>query len=206
MNFLVSFWGLLVRQVDFWGTWRDVLHRRGDSGVVDAVAWVVEGVNNAGYEVPLRAIARVIASKTGGDPALLAREFIEEVKSRLTPMPCAVEFLRWAKEAGMVAVVSNTPCRCFPELFLEASGVAVDALITSDVLLRRKPLKPVFTHALRRIGARPHEAVYIGDGDEDLGAMGAGLLTIMVGREGGHLSFSTLCDAWSWVKANLAKD
>jgi len=206
MNFLVSFWGLLVRHVDFWDVWREVLRRHGDSGVVDVVAWVVEGVNDAGYEVPLRAIARVMASKTGGDPALLAREFIEEVKSRLALMPCSVEFLKWAKEVGRVAVVSNTPCRCFPELFLEANGVAVDALVTSDVLLRRKPLKPVFIYALEKIGARPHEAVYIGDGDEDLGAMGAGLLTIMVGREGGHLSFPTLCDAWSWVRANLAKD
>jgi len=206
MNFLASFWGLLVRQVDFWDAWRDVLRKHGDSSVVNAVAWVVEGVNNAGYEIPLRAIAGVMASKTGGDPALLAREFTEEVKSRLTPMPCAVEFLRWAKEVGKVAVVSNTPCRCFPKFFLEANGVAVDALVTSDVLLRRKPLKPVFTYALGRIGARPHEAVYIGDGEEDLGAMGAGLLTIMVGREGGHLSFPTLCDAWSWIRANLAKD
>lgn len=189
--------------MDFWGTWRDVLHGRGGSGVVDAVAWVVEGVNNAGYEVPLRAIAKVIASKTCGDPVLLAREFIEEVKSRLTPMPCAVEFLRWAKEAGKVAVVSNTPCRCFPELFLEASGVAVDALITSDVLLRRKPLKPVFIYALRKIGAEPHETVYVGDGEEDLGAMAAGLLTVMVGIEGGHVSFPSLCDAWRWL-ATLA--
>jgi len=67
---------------------------------------------------------------------------------------------------------------------------AVDALITSDVLLRRKPLKPVFIYALRKIGAEPHETVYVGDGEEDLGAMAAGLLTVMVGREGGHVSFS----------------
>jgi putative hydrolase of the HAD superfamily len=102
-----------------------------------------------------------------------------------------------------VAVVSNTPCRCFPELFLEASGVAVDALITSDVLLRRKPFKLVFMYALRKIGAEPHETVYVGDGEEDLGAIAVGLLTVMVGREGGHVSFPSLCDAWRWL-ATLA--
>jgi hypothetical protein len=74
------------------------------------------------------------------------------------------------------------------------------------VLLRRKPLKPVFDYALEKLGAEPHETIYVGDGEEDLGAMGAGLLVIIVGREGGHLSFPSLCEAWSWVRRHLPKD
>jgi putative hydrolase of the HAD superfamily len=201
MNFVVSFWGLLVRRVDFWDVWRTVLSRHGSDKVVDSTSWVFEEIYGAGYEVPLRAVAKVFSAGVGGDPAVLFKEFVEEVQKRLSPMPCAVEFLKWARERGRVAILSNTPCRCFVESFLESSGGAVDAVVTSDVLLRRKPLKPVFTYALRKIGAEPHETVYVGDGEEDLGAMAAGLLTVMVGREGGHVSFPSLCEAWKWMAA-----
>ncbi len=199
MNFVVSFWGLLVRRVDFWDVWRTVLSRHGSDKVVDFTSWIFEEIYGAGYEVPLRVVAKVFSAVTGGDPAVLFKEFVEEVQKRLSPMPCAVEFLKWARERGRVAILSNTPCRCFVEFFLKNSGLAVDAVVTSDALLRRKPLKPVFMYALRKIGAKPHETVYVGDGEEDLGAMAAGLLTVMVGREGGHVSFPSLCDAWKWL-------
>jgi putative hydrolase of the HAD superfamily len=199
MNFVVSFWGLLVRRVDFWDVWRTVLSRHGGHEVVDFISWVFEEIYAAGYEVPLRAVAKVFSAGVRSDPAVLFKEFVEEVQKQLSPMPCAVEFLKWAEERGRVAILSNTPCRCFVEFFLKNSGVVVDAVVTSDVLLRRKLLKPVFTYALRKIGAKPHETVYVGDGEEDLGAMAAGLLTVMVGKEGGHVSFPSLCDAWKWL-------
>ncbi|ACB40377.1 HAD family hydrolase [Pyrobaculum neutrophilum] len=202
MIFILSFWGLLAERVDFWEVWRNVLGRR---DLVEEVSWFVEEVNAAGYEVPLQAVARLFAKRAGGDPRELAGRFVEEVSARLAPRPCAVDFLRWLRGRWRFAVLSNTPCRCFPRLFLERWGVEADLVATSDVLLRRKPSKAVFRYVLGRLGVEPHEAVYVGDGEEDLGAMGLGLFTIMVGSRGGHLDFPTLCEAWSWVRANLAK-
>jgi hypothetical protein len=113
MNFLLSFWGLLVQEVDFWEVWRKVLYRHGDPHMVNVVSWVVAEVNKAGYEIPLRAVAKVFSSKLGVNPSMLVKEFVEEVKIRLAPTPCATEFLKWARGRGKVAILSNTPCRCF---------------------------------------------------------------------------------------------
>ena len=100
MNFVVSFWGLLVRRVDFWDVWRTVLSKHGSHEVVDSTSWVFEEIYGARYEVPLRVVAKVFSAGVRSDPAVLFKEFVEEVQKQLSPMPCAVEFLKWARERG----------------------------------------------------------------------------------------------------------
>ncbi|MEZ0318654.1 MAG: HAD family hydrolase [Pyrobaculum sp.] len=196
ITFITSFWGLLAKPVDIWS----VLEELAGDQVVNQVRWVIEGVQSWGYEIPLHVLAGIIAHKAGLDPRALMREATARVSSRLEPMDCSLEFLKKARERGRVAILSNTPCKCFIQLFLSTYGVEVDGLFTSDVLLRRKPLRPVFKYVLRKLGAQPHEAIYIGDEEADLGAMGVGLFTILVGRGGGHLSFQNLCELTAWIE------
>lgn len=200
ITFITSFWGLLARPVDIWSVLEELA---GDRGVVNQIKWVVEGVQSWGYEVPLQALAGIVAHKAGLDPRALMAEVVAKISTRVEPTDCALEFLKKARERGRVAILSNTPCRCFIQHFLDTHGVEVDGLFTSDVLLRRKPLRPVFRYVLKKLGARPHEAIFVGDGDSDLGAMGLGLFTIMVGRGGGHASFQNLCELNAWVDKEL---
>ncbi|MEM1597102.1 MAG: HAD family hydrolase [Pyrobaculum sp.] len=200
ITFIASFWGLLAKPVDVWSVLEKLA---GDRDVVGQVRWVVEGVQSWGYEIPLRVLAGIVAQKTGLDPRRLMNEAVAEISTRLVPTDCALEFLKKARERGRVAILSNTPCRCFIQHFLVTYGVEVDGLFTSDVLLRRKPLRPVFRYVLGKMGAQPHEAVYVGDGEADLGAMGVGLFTIMVGRGGGHASFQNLCELNRWIDEEL---
>lgn len=195
MNFIISFWGLLAERIDFWGVWREVVN----SPVVDEVAWVVNQINSAGYEVPLRAVAQALAYKTGVESRVLAQLFIERVKARIKPAQCLGEFYSWLRERGKIAVLSNTPCKCFIEDFLREYKISVDLILTSDVLLKRKPLKQVFKYALSKLGAQPQNTILFGDGVEDLGALGLGIFTITIGVEGGHLSFPSLCHAAKWL-------
>lgn len=195
MNFLVSFWGLLVERVDFWEVWRGLVPHE----TVEKVVHVVSQINSAGYEVPLRVLVRIFARETGADTSALGSEYVERVKSLMKPRRCVGDFITQLKKRGKVAVLSNTPCRCFVKEFLTEAGLEVDMVLTSDVLLRRKPHKSVFKYALAKLGSRPHETVYFGDGEEDLGALAAGLFTVMVGYDGGHMSLPSLCEAVEWV-------
>lgn len=195
MNFLISFWGLLVERIDFWEVWRGVV----DTSAVEEVAWVVEQIQRAGYEVPLDAVAHVLAHRTSHSHKSLATAFTEAVRTLMKPMPCLQEFYSAIASRGRIAILSNTPCRCFIEDFLDRYRLHVDAILTSDVLLRRKPSKSVFRFALSRLRAQPHKVVYFGDGPEDLGALGVGVFTVMVGADGGHISLPDLCNAANWV-------
>ena len=195
MNFIVSFWGLLVERVDFWEAWRGLVPHE----TVEKVAYLVNQINSAGYEVPLRVLVRIFARETGADTSALGSKYVERVKTLMKPRRCVGEFITQLKKRGKVAVLSNTPCRCFVKEFLTEAGLEVDMVLTSDILLRRKPLKSVFKYALAKLGSRPYEAVYFGDGEEDLGALAVGLFTVTIGFEGGHLSFPSLCDASEWV-------
>ncbi|MGB9704063.1 MAG: HAD family hydrolase [Pyrobaculum sp.] len=201
MNFITSFWGLVVERINFWDVWREIV----DAHVVDEVAWVVEKIQSAGYEVPLGAVARALSHRSGLDHRFLAARFMDLVNRRMKPAPCVHEFFSALASRGRVAVLSNTPCRCFIDSFLKERNLHVDLVLTSDMLLRRKPSRSVFKFALSKLGAEPHSAVYIGDSVEDLGALGLGILTVIVGAEGGHLNFPDLCSAARWLSTGLER-
>jgi len=197
MNVITSFWGLLAQPVDFWGELKATV---GNDNAVEQVRVVVEEIRATGVEVPLRSVISAVAHMAGVEARELWNRYVAQVLGKIRETTCAVEFIKWASSAGKVAILSNTPCKCFITAFLEAHGLRVNLVLTSDVMLKRKPLKSVFMYALRRLGAEAHDTVYVGDSEEDLGAMALGMLTIIVGREGGHASFNDLCQARSWLE------
>ncbi|MFN7105313.1 MAG: HAD family hydrolase [Pyrobaculum sp.] len=206
MNYLLSFWGLLAPPVDFWNELSQVLggHISNPGEVITQVAWVVEGIRSTGYEVPLRTVVRIVAERIGVDPLELEEEYIRHISQKVKPAPCSLEFLQWAKARGVVAIVSNTPCICFIKNFLDGHRVEINNVYTSDLLLRRKPSRRVFRYVLRRLNIEPSDAIYIGDGEDDLGAMAVGLFTIIVGRgDMGHLSLPDLCEVRRWLEENI---
>lgn len=81
-------------------------------------------------------------------------------------------------------VVSNADddflCAC-----LDSNGLVFDEVITSESTRSYKPAKEIFKTALKKMGAKPREAVHLGDSlDMDvLGAANSGIASIWVNRE-----------------------
>jgi putative hydrolase of the HAD superfamily len=97
------------------------------------------------------------------------------------------------RERGLaVAVVSNWDVSL--HAVLEELGVTplVDAILTSAEAGARKPSAVIFERALGLIGARPADAVHVGDSLEEdvLGARAAGIEPVLVRRDGGSGSGS----------------
>lgn len=95
----------------------------------------------------------------------------------------AREGLQAMRAMGLrLACVTNKASR-FTRPLLAATGLAgfFDAVVTSDVVGRRKPDPEVFLHACRALGVTPSEAVVIGDSDNDArGARAAGCTFLLV--------------------------
>ncbi|MEM4793617.1 MAG: HAD hydrolase-like protein [Pyrobaculum sp.] len=200
MNFILSFWGLLVNYVDFWEVWREVVEL--DIEVID----ILKEINREGYETPLRLVAKIISKKINVSNITLEKEFVDKVYAIMKPKRCSIEFISWLRGFGKFGVLSNTQCKCFIKDFFTHVGIHPDVLVTSDSIILRKPRRSVFRYILKRIKAEPYNTIYIGDSFEDLGAMGVGMFTVIVGESGGHMNFSDLCEAWRWLRESLTKD
>jgi putative hydrolase of the HAD superfamily len=83
-------------------------------------------------------------------------------------------------------VVSNWDCSLAG--WLRTAGVLehVDAVVTSAEVGVAKPGRAIFEHALDLAGARPADAVHVGDSiDNDVaGALAAGIRPVLVARDG----------------------
>lgn len=68
---------------------------------------------------------------------------------------------------------------------LDSNGLVFDEVITSEGTKSYKPARKIFTAALKKMGAKPKEAVHLGDSlDMDvLGAANSGIAAIWVNRE-----------------------
>jgi putative hydrolase of the HAD superfamily len=81
------------------------------------------------------------------------------------PVPGAADALRALRPARRVAVLSNFDHRL--EAILAGLGLdALDAVLRPSDLGTAKPDPRFFTRAAARLGAAPHEAVYVGDDPE----------------------------------------
>jgi FMN phosphatase YigB (HAD superfamily) len=95
----------------------------------------------------------------------------------------AVEALKAVKSAGiataLVCDIGFTPAR-FVRDFLREHGLHLDHYFFSDEVGTPKPFPPIFEAALTATGARPEEAVHIGDlrRTDVAGARNAGMSTI----------------------------
>ncbi|MEE9490577.1 MAG: HAD family hydrolase [Thermoplasmata archaeon] len=68
---------------------------------------------------------------------------------------------------------------------LDSNGLVFDEVITSESTKSYKPAKKIFKTALKKMGAKPREAVHLGDSlDMDVvGAVNSGIAAIWVNRE-----------------------
>jgi putative hydrolase of the HAD superfamily len=88
-------------------------------------------------------------------------------------------------------VVSNFDYAPTCRAILEREGIAqlFDTIVISDEVGWRKPKPVIFETALRRMGLRPAEALFVGDrADIDvIGARGVGMPTVWINREAAGL-------------------
>jgi putative hydrolase of the HAD superfamily len=102
------------------------------------------------------------------------------------------------RAAGVrTAIVSNAPWGSPPGLWrgeLQRLGLlgAVDAVVLCGDVGWRKPAPDIFHHALRALGCRPAESLFVGD---DLrwdveGSAAVGMRPVLIDREGRHRSYT----------------
>ena len=101
------------------------------------------------------------------------------------PFPDALPALEALRD-HVVVIVSNWDCS-LPD-WLEPAGLLehVEAVVTSAQVGVAKPGRAIFERALELAGARPADAVHVGDSlDNDVvGARAAGIRPVLVARDG----------------------
>jgi putative hydrolase of the HAD superfamily len=104
-----------------------------------------------------------------------------------TPFADAAPTLEALRSRGLrLVVASNWDCSL--PLWLERAGLRhlLDGAVSSAVVGAAKPCPAVFRAALEVAGARPHEAVHVGDSitNDVEGARSAGVRAVLVDRAG----------------------
>ncbi|KEO82513.1 HAD family hydrolase [Tumebacillus flagellatus] len=101
-------------------------------------------------------------------------------------VPGAVELLTSLRTRGVQIVVLTNHMTHVQVDKLEACGLTalVDHLVTSEDVGVQKPDPAIFRHALQLCGARPHEALMVGDSwsADILGAQAAGIPAVWLNR------------------------
>jgi putative hydrolase of the HAD superfamily len=107
---------------------------------------------------------------------------------RFSVFPDVLPALAAARERGQrVVVVSNWDISLEDVLVRLELGPLLDGVVTSASVGARKPSRAIFEHALKLAGARPEDAIHVGDSPEEdvAGARGAGIEPILLLRDGG---------------------
>jgi HAD superfamily hydrolase (TIGR01662 family) len=161
---------------------------------VARAAPLLEGPEDAAYSADLfiAYVRRVIEQMGGTGPQLTAcaREIYDEWAAchHFQLYDDVADALRALATAGLrIGLISNTQ-RCLQsfQTHFELRGL-ITATISSFEHGYMKPHPSIFSAALSRIGARPDEAVMVGDSvRQDIeGALGAGMRAIWLCRGGG---------------------
>lgn len=105
---------------------------------------------------------------------------------RIRPMEGAGEVLRFLKRKKVKIAIATNRGSTAPEL-LEVLGLAkyFDAIVTARHVKNPKPHPEPLLLALRRIGARREDALFVGDSGVDLQAgRAAGIKTVLLTKKG----------------------
>ncbi len=125
------------------------------------------GVPDDGYPIAHH-LARLPPRERAEKEALL-RRFEEERVRRGRPVPGAAELLGFLERRGIKCVLVTNNSRESAEAVLRATGLSFDAVFTrEDGALKPEP--EALLRPLDRLGARPEEAVLVGDSHHDLAA------------------------------------
>ncbi len=124
----------------------------------------------------------------------MCRAFMEPIFSRSSVYPDARQALEWVRKKGYATlIVSNTSWGSPREVWEEEiarhglTGLVDGFLCCRDVGWR-KPAPAIFHEALRRTGAAPTEAVFVGDDPrwDIAGPLACGITPVLVDRDGKH--------------------
>ncbi len=133
----------------------------------------VAGFIGQGVQVLVaRCLAAAGREVAGSELEVFSRHYERLGGSVAQAFPGVHEGLAAMREGGLaLACVTNKPAR-FTQPLLAATGLAryFDAVVTADMVGRRKPDPAPFLHACRLLDVRPGEAVVIGDSPNDAAA------------------------------------
>jgi HAD superfamily hydrolase (TIGR01509 family) len=151
-----------------------------DSNYLHSVTWW-QAFAQAGHSVPMAAIHRAIgmgsdqlldallpgSRDTGADSGIRTAHgaLYATYWSRLKPLSGAAELLRACRKSGMRVVLASSadpPEFAVLRAALDAEDAIDDATSAADVG-RSKPAPDLVQVALRKAGARPEQAVFVGD-------------------------------------------
>ena len=101
--------------------------------------------------------------------ATFREHYLRHSQDRTQPYPGILPMLeRLRSHIKQVAVVSNKFHTATEELCVHYFPALVDVAIGESKEIRKKPAPDTVREALRRLGANPSDAVYIGDSDVDI--------------------------------------
>jgi len=143
-----------------------------------------------------RIIELILPEEKRGDGELRARMFercgvlAREVLVKIKPAKGAGETLAWLKKRGVkVALATNRGSTTEDLLRLLGLRGYFDAVVTSEHVRDPKPHPESLLLALERLGAKPGEALFVGDSGVDLEAgRAAGIKTVLLDKELNELS------------------
>lgn len=120
----------------------------------------------------------------------LSRVLVDEWwdNANVEPYPDAANVLIGLKGAGMkIGIITNAFMKDVEEILARAELPRVfDILVGIDSVGKPKPHPEIFLYAIRALGIRPNEALFVGDSLEKdyFGALNSGLKAILLDRKG----------------------
>jgi putative hydrolase of the HAD superfamily len=156
-------------------------------GVVDREVW---DARNRGLEYPTLERFRRLVERLGLEETDLAEELtavhmgkIREQAATLRHHEELLDELHREFRIGVCSNFSHTPTAL--EVLRDAQLLPhLDAVVISEEVGIRKPMRQIFEETLRRLGARPEETIHVGDRlDADVaGAAALGMRSIWITR------------------------
>ena len=180
---LLDFDGLVLdTETTDYESWRIVYEEH--DAVLPRARWVEEiGGDGAGFH-PFRHLCELVGRELDKQRVdARRREHRQRLFEGLRPLPGVVEWMREARESGLVlGIVSSSP-RWWVDEHLERVSLRdhVDFTKTADDVPRVKPDPALYRQALEHAGVDAHEALAVEDSPNGLAAAkAAGLFTVAV--------------------------
>ncbi len=153
-------------------------------------------LDRAGERFPEVDVARILREIVGPEHAALAGRTLRAASTRrFGAFADALPTLRALRQRCRIGLVTDAQ-RLYLEPELRAAGLEgmFDVVVVSGDLGFRKPDPRMFTTAVERLGARPGEAVHVGDSlaRDVAGARAAGLAAVWLDRRGAGVPGGTI--------------
>ena len=172
-----------------------------DGTVVDSVELIIESFRHAVREVlgeelsrealianvgmPLREQMIVLDPERADELVAAYREFNHREHDRMLRLyPGMGELLHGLRQAGMSLGLVTSKSRATTQMAFDLTGIGslFSAVVCAEDTARNKPYPEPILHCLELLGARPEEAVYVGDSPYDMqAAKAAGVPALAVG-------------------------